>query len=106
MRDYARATREPLHNVHFCGSDTATEWAGYMDGAIESGERVAHEVLYTMYGASNKSIQVDYKKTYYHQRDLIQGWQAEERKEVGLSEDEPSKELVPSTGQFSNSLLK
>lgn len=37
MSDYARATREPFYNVHFCGTESATEWQGYMDGAIESG---------------------------------------------------------------------
>ena len=34
--------------VHFAGAELAVRWAGYMDGAIESGERAAHEVLRRM----------------------------------------------------------
>ena len=32
-------------NVHFCGEQTSYEWSGYMNGAVESGERAAREVL-------------------------------------------------------------
>jgi monoamine oxidase len=35
--------REPLGPVHWAGTDTATEWNGYMDGAIQAGERAARE---------------------------------------------------------------
>jgi monoamine oxidase len=31
--------------VHFAGTETADHWAGYMDGAVRSGERAAREVL-------------------------------------------------------------
>ena len=31
--------------VFFGGTETALQWAGYMDGAVESGLRVAEEVL-------------------------------------------------------------
>ena len=27
------------------GTETASEWFGYMEGALESGERAAHEVI-------------------------------------------------------------
>ena len=37
--------REPVGRIHWAGTETATEWAGYMDGAIESGQRAAAEVL-------------------------------------------------------------
>lgn len=47
MKDYAKAVREPFINVHFCGTESATVWQGYMDGAVESGERAANEVLYS-----------------------------------------------------------
>ena len=30
--------------IHFAGTETATRWAGYFDGAVESGERVASEI--------------------------------------------------------------
>lgn len=39
------ALRRPCGRVHFAGTETATRWAGYLDGAIESGERAAAEVL-------------------------------------------------------------
>jgi monoamine oxidase len=39
-----RALRLPVGPVHWAGTETATEWSGYLDGAVESGERVAREV--------------------------------------------------------------
>ena len=36
--------REPCGPVHWAGTDTATEWTGYMDGAIQAGERAAAEL--------------------------------------------------------------
>ena len=68
MKDYARATREPFHNVHFCGTESATKWQGYMDGAAESGIRAANEVLYKFHDTNDK-IEYDYEKTYYFQRE-------------------------------------
>jgi monoamine oxidase len=35
--------REPVGTVHWAGTDTATEWNGYMEGAIQAGERAAAE---------------------------------------------------------------
>jgi monoamine oxidase len=40
-----RALREPLGGVHWAGTETATVWSGYMEGALQAGERVAAEVL-------------------------------------------------------------
>jgi monoamine oxidase len=31
--------------VHWAGTETATYWNGYMDGAVRSGERAALEVM-------------------------------------------------------------
>ena len=42
---YGRALRAPAGPVHWAGTETATRWAGYMDGAAESGERAAREVI-------------------------------------------------------------
>lgn len=39
-----RALREPCGRIHWAGTETATRWTGYIDGAIESGDRVADEV--------------------------------------------------------------
>jgi monoamine oxidase len=42
---YGRALREPVGRIHWAGTETATRWMGYMDGAIRSGKRAAAEVL-------------------------------------------------------------
>jgi len=36
--------RAPLDRLHFAGTETATEWNGYMEGALESAERVVREL--------------------------------------------------------------
>ena len=45
LLDYGTAIRRPHGRVHWAGTETATYWAGYMDGAVRSGERAAREVL-------------------------------------------------------------
>ena len=42
---YGRALREPVGRIHWAGTETATCWMGYMDGAIQSGKRAAAEVM-------------------------------------------------------------
>jgi monoamine oxidase len=42
------ALREPVGPIHWAGTETGTRWAGYMDGAVQSGERAAAEVLAAM----------------------------------------------------------
>lgn len=39
------ALREPSGRLHWAGTETATVWSGYMEGALQAGERVASEVL-------------------------------------------------------------
>lgn len=39
------ALREPAGRLHWAGTETATVWNGYMDGAVSSGRRAAAEVL-------------------------------------------------------------
>jgi monoamine oxidase len=41
---YGAALREPIGPIHWAGTETATVWSGYMDGALQSGERAAAEV--------------------------------------------------------------
>lgn len=36
--------RRPIGPLHWAGTETATRWAGYMDGAVQSGQRVAMEI--------------------------------------------------------------
>jgi monoamine oxidase len=45
MLDYGMTLRPPIGRVHWAGTETATRGAGYMDGAVQSGERAAAEVL-------------------------------------------------------------
>jgi monoamine oxidase len=42
---YGRVLREPIGRIHWAGTETATRWMGYMDGAIQSGRRAAMEVM-------------------------------------------------------------
>jgi monoamine oxidase len=45
---YGPSVRRPLGRVHWAGTETATYWSGYMDGAVSSGKRAAAEVLATL----------------------------------------------------------
>jgi monoamine oxidase len=42
---FGPALRAPVGRIHWAGAETATVWSGYMDGAVQSGERAAAEVL-------------------------------------------------------------
>ncbi|MGN6257280.1 MAG: flavin monoamine oxidase family protein [Solirubrobacterales bacterium] len=42
---FAGAEREPEGNCHFAGEHTSIDFQGYLNGAVESGERAAGEVL-------------------------------------------------------------
>ena len=44
VRQLRTAAAQPVGRIHWAGTETATYWNGYMDGAISSGERVAAEV--------------------------------------------------------------
>jgi monoamine oxidase len=39
------ALRAPCGRIHWAGTESATKYAGYLEGAIEAGERAAHEIL-------------------------------------------------------------
>ena len=54
LSHYGPALREPIGRIHWAGSETAREWFGYMEGAIESGERAAREVLAEARGPTGK----------------------------------------------------
>jgi len=34
-----------LYRIHFAGSETATVWCGFMNGAVQAGRRAAAEVI-------------------------------------------------------------
>ncbi len=42
---FGSALRAPCGRIHWAGAETAVRWNGYMDGAVESGERAASEAL-------------------------------------------------------------
>ncbi|WP_063051333.1 flavin monoamine oxidase family protein [Nocardia arthritidis] len=41
---FGPALRRPIGPLHWAGTETATRWPGYIDGAAESGHRVAEEI--------------------------------------------------------------
>jgi monoamine oxidase len=45
LTEFGRALREPVGPIHWAGTETASVWTGYMDGAVRSGERAAAGVL-------------------------------------------------------------
>ena len=49
---YGRGLREPVGRLHWAGTETATVWNSYMDGAVRSGERAAAEVLAALGGGA------------------------------------------------------
>jgi monoamine oxidase len=47
---FGPALRRPVGLLHWAGTETATGWSGYMDGAVQSGQRAAAEVLAVLAG--------------------------------------------------------
>ena len=45
LTEHGSALRAPVQRIHWAGTETATVWTGYMDGAVQSGKRAAAEVL-------------------------------------------------------------
>lgn len=45
LHDYATTLRAPVGRIHWAGTETATFWNGYMEGAVQAGERAAREIL-------------------------------------------------------------
>ncbi|GAA2738484.1 flavin monoamine oxidase family protein [Actinocorallia aurantiaca] len=52
---FGPALRAPVGPLHWAGTETATRWPGYMDGAVESGLRAAREVAGTLTGAEGRA---------------------------------------------------
>jgi monoamine oxidase len=42
---FSGVEREPQDGVHFCGEHTSIEAQGYLEGAVETGERAANEII-------------------------------------------------------------
>lgn len=45
LSTHADALRAPVGRLHWAGTETARVWMGYMEGAVEAGERAADEVI-------------------------------------------------------------
>ena len=45
MTTYFQELRRPHVRTHWAGTETATYWNGYMDGAVRAGKRASAEVL-------------------------------------------------------------
>ena len=45
LTGYGPQLRAPVDRIHWAGTETATIWNGYLEGAVRSGERAAGEVL-------------------------------------------------------------
>uniref|UniRef100_UPI0023DCFDA7 amine oxidase [flavin-containing] A n=1 Tax=Callithrix jacchus TaxID=9483 RepID=UPI0023DCFDA7 len=58
MTQYGRVIRQPVDKIFFAGTETATQWSGYMEGAVEAGERAAREVLHALGKVAKKDIWV------------------------------------------------
>jgi monoamine oxidase len=71
LLDHGPALQEPVGRVHWAGAETASEWSGYMEGAVASGERAAREVL------SRENLRpqtTDFGADDLAQRELAQGY--------------------------------
>jgi monoamine oxidase len=44
ITEYGPHMAKPIERIHWAGTETATHWHGYMDGAVRSGQRAADEV--------------------------------------------------------------
>lgn len=59
LTKYGIYLRRPHGKVHFAGTECATYWYGYMEGAVQSGERAAREILADLGKISHSQIHVD-----------------------------------------------
>ncbi|XP_051764365.1 amine oxidase [flavin-containing] A isoform X2 [Ctenopharyngodon idella] len=56
---YHPSLRKPFGRIHWAGAETATQWCGYISGAIQSGQRAAMEVLAQMCPSSLSREELD-----------------------------------------------
>jgi monoamine oxidase len=45
LTTFGTTLRQRVGRIHWAGTETATVWNGYMEGALEAGERAARDVL-------------------------------------------------------------
>lgn len=56
---YHPSLRRPFGRIHWAGTETATQWCGYINGAIQAGQRAAMEVLAQMCPSSLSREELD-----------------------------------------------
>ena len=61
MTTVGKVIRKPHGRIHWAGTETATRWMGYVDGAIHSGDRAAAEVLQKL--AAEASVMIEGRST-------------------------------------------
>jgi len=60
--------RRPVGRIHFAGTETATKWAGYMDGAVRSAERVTNEIMVLVKGGKLDFSEEDKEDTKHKKK--------------------------------------
>lgn len=48
LTQFGTALTEPVSSLYWAGTETATEWRTYMEGAVQSGQNIAIEVISTI----------------------------------------------------------
>ncbi|XP_022288515.2 amine oxidase [flavin-containing] B-like [Crassostrea virginica] len=56
LTNFGEEIRKPVGNIFFAGTETATQWSGYMEGAVQAGERAAREILFALGKISKDEI--------------------------------------------------
>ncbi|XP_072176892.1 probable flavin-containing monoamine oxidase A [Diadema setosum] len=41
---HSKALKKPFGRIHYCGTEMASAWYGFMEGSVKSGKRAAHEI--------------------------------------------------------------
>ncbi|XP_048745528.2 amine oxidase [flavin-containing]-like [Ostrea edulis] len=62
LTNFGKELRKPVGNLYFAGTETATQWSGYMEGAVQAGERAAREILHTLGKITENEIWQDEKE--------------------------------------------
>ncbi|RXN19152.1 putative flavin-containing monoamine oxidase A [Labeo rohita] len=65
---YHPSLRKPFDRIHWAGTETATQWCGYINGAIQAGQRAAMEVLAQMCPSSLSREELDAVRASLKQR--------------------------------------
>lgn len=60
LYQYHEGIRTPFDRVHWAGTETSQVWTGYMEGAVQSGQRAAREVVrLNSYSIPEETSEVD-----------------------------------------------